>query len=172
MATGVRIATCVRGADVRLAHQPMLQARDREVLADETVLGAGAYVQDANVLTGKLSGSFCPVEDLLLVARVGEADAAAEERVDDQVAARFLAAEAAAAAGASAGAREVEERRAVEEEVALLRVEQREARQVYLPLIDLGLCEVGVDRQVRAQRRRRIVKEVDARIAGAVHVLL
>ena len=52
-------------------------------------------------------------------------------------------------------------------------------REVDLPLIDLGLREVGVDRQVRAQARRRVVEDIDAgvrasdpaSIAAARHVV-
>src|SRR6185436_13485860 len=69
------------------------------------------------------------------------------------------------AAGTGARARKVEERRTVEEEVALLRIEQREAGEVHLPLVHLGLREVGVDRQVRAERRRRVIEKIDARLA-------
>ena len=43
------------------------------------------------------------------------------------------------------------ELRVFEEERALLRKEQREPRQVHLPLIDLRLREVGVQRHVGAQ---------------------
>ena len=42
-------------------------------------------------------------------------------------------------------AAEIEERGAVEEEVALLGKEQRVAREVDLPLVDFRLREVGVD---------------------------
>ena len=53
---------------------------------------------------------------------------------------------------------EVEERRAVEKEVALLGEEQRITREIGLPLIDFGLCEIGVDGEVGAQQRRRVKK--------------
>jgi hypothetical protein len=90
---------------------------DGEVFADEIVLAAGPDMQDADVLSAKLPLRFRTVENVLLVPLVGQADAATEERVDDQVAARLLAAEAAVATRVGAGGREVEERFAVEDRV-------------------------------------------------------
>ena len=146
--------------------KPVFQPRDREVLADKAVIVAGPHVEDADVLARKLAGRFRAEQDFLLVAGIAEADAAAEERVDDQIRAEVRVVLAVVPAGARARAREVEEGRAVEEEIAFLRIEQREARQVHLALVDLRLREVGIDRQVRAERRRRVVEEVNAGLAA------
>jgi hypothetical protein len=145
----------------------VFQPRDREVLADKAVIVAGPHVEDADVLARKLAGRFRAEQDFLLVAAIAEADAAAEERVDDQIRAEVRVVLAVVPAGARARAREVEEGRAVEEEIAFLRIEQREARQVHLALVDLRLREVGIDRQVRAERRRRVVEEVNTCLAGS-----
>ena len=120
------------------------------------VVVAGAHVQEADVLAAHLAGELGAEVDPLRTRVGAEADAAAEERL------HLLGAQAVAA-----GAGEVEEGGAVEEEVAPLGKEQREARQVDLALIDLGLREVGVDREVGAQARRRVVEEVDAGVLVA-----
>ncbi len=116
---------------------------------------AGAHVQEADVLAAHLAGELGAEVDPLRPRVGAQADAAAEERL------HLLGAQAVAA-----GAGEVEERGAVEEEVAPLGKEEGEAREVDLALIDLGLREVGVDRQVGAQAGRRVVEEVDA---GVLH---
>ena len=72
-----------------------------------------------------------------------------------------------AGAGA-AGKRERAE--AFEEEVALLREEQVEARQVDLLLVDFDLREVGVDRQVGGDVLRDAVLHVAADAAVAIVV--
>src|SRR6185369_5083847 len=92
--------------------------------------------------------------DLLRRACRAQADAPAEERVHAEV--------------RVGRASEVEEDRAVEEKIALLGEEERIAREVHLALVDFGLCKIGVDREVRAQQRRRIVEEIDAGRAVAV----
>ena len=80
------------------------------------------------------------------VAVRAQADAPAEEGIDQWFGGRLVIAGVAPAA-------EVEERRAIEEEVPPLREKQREASEVGLPLIDLGLREVGVHREHSAQER-------------------
>ena len=57
---------------------------------------------------------------------------------------------------------------AVEEELALLRKEQREPRQVGAPLVHFGLGEVGVEREVGLERRRDVVERIepDVDVAG------
>ena len=78
-----------------------------------------------------------------------QADAPAVEQRRRAVAVPLLPSGAAAA--------EVEDAAPFEEEVALLREEEAEARQVDLLLVDLDLREVGVDRDVRRQIGRDAV---------------
>ena len=141
---------------------------DREVLADQPVVVARPHVQDADVLAAQAdrwpwcrTGSSAASPASLRPMRRLKNGLTMRSRAEVRVVLAVVA------AGTGARAREVEEGRAVEEEVALLGIEQREAREVDLPLIDLGLREVGVDGQVRAQRRRRVVEEVDAGLAGS-----
>ena len=61
--------------------------------------------------------------------------------------------------------REVEDALPLEEEVALLREEQAEARQVHLLLVDLDLRKVGVHRQVERHVAGDAVFRVDADVA-------
>jgi hypothetical protein len=81
-------------------------------------------MQDADILTSKLSSGLRPVQNFLLVAGVGKTDTAAEKWVDDEVGAKVCVVLAVIATRARARAGEVEECSAIEEEVALLRVEQ------------------------------------------------
>lgn len=60
---------------------------------------------------------------------------------------------------------ELEEIRAFEEERALLREKERKACQVDLPLVDLGLGEIRIHGQRRAEPRREVVVEVEAELA-------
>ena len=95
-------------------------------------------MQDADVLVARLAGQLAAEVDALLRAgRFVQPDSPAVKR-------RERAADGEPAA-------EVEERRTVEEEVALLREEQGEASEVDLALIDLGLGEVGIDREIGSQ---------------------
>src|SRR5690606_32373420 len=63
---------------------------------------------------------------------------------------------------------EVEEGAPFQEEVALLRKEERKSGEVHLPLIDLGLREVRVDREVGAEVRREVVIQIDADVGGSL----
>ena len=146
-------------AEVGLLEQAPLHAGGREVLADEPllVLVAGADVQKAHVLTAHLAGELRADVDALRACVGAETDAAAEERL------HLLAAEPVAV-----GAGEVEERSAVQEEVATLREEEREAREIDLALIDLRLREVGVHGDVGAQTGRGVVEHVHAGVLAVV----
>ena len=145
---GAGISSGVDRAEVGLLQHAPFHARDQEVLRNElAIVVARANLEEADVLTAHLSGELRSEVDLLRCGVSAEPDAPAEERLNLRT--------------AGAVAREVEERRAVEEEVAALGEEEREAREVDLPLIDLGLREVGVDRQVRADSRRRVVEEIE-----------
>ena len=142
------ISSGVDRAEVGLLQDAPLDARNREVLGDElTVLVSRSDVEEADVLAAHLSGELRAEVDLLRRRVRAQTDPPAEEGLNLRT--------------ARAVAGEVEERRAVEEEVAALGKEEREARQVDLTLIDLGLREVGVDGQVCADSRRRVVEEVE-----------
>ena len=58
----------------------------------------------------------------------------------------------------------------LQEERALFREEQREARQVGPPRVHLGLGEIGVDRERSEQVRAEPLRDVDARLQGPVDV--
>jgi hypothetical protein len=45
---------------------------------------------------------------------------------------------------------------------------QGEAGEVDLPLIDLGLGEVGIHREIGSQPRREVVEQIDAGVALVV----
>ena len=83
---------------------------------------------------------------------VGQADAAAEEQVAQPL-------EALVADRERAGV--------LEEEVALLREEQREAGEVHLLLVDFRLGEVGVDRDVEGEAGLEAVLHVEPDVADA-----
>ena len=61
-----------------------------------------------------------------------------------------------------------EQVRVLEEEVALLGIEQAEARQVDLLLVDFDLREVGVDRDVEVEAGGDAVARVEADVADRV----
>ena len=151
LVTGAGISSGVDGAEVRLLQHPSLHARDEEVLRNElTIVAARAHLEEADVLAAHLTCELRAEVDLLRRGIGAQPDAPAEERLNLR------------AAGAVAC--EVEERRAVEEEVAAFRKEEREAGEVDLTLIDFGLREVGVDGQVRADSRRRVVEQIEPRV--------
>ena len=95
-------------------------------------------MQEADVLLARLPDQFRAIDDRLRLTAV-KADAAAEERT-------------------LVAGRELEKVGAVEEELTLLRKEQRKAREVGAALIDFGLREIGVDGEVRFQRGRDEIK--------------
>ena len=152
-----RVAPCVQPTDVRLLEEAGLQSRNREILARETVRLARADVEQSDVLTEALPGDLGAEVDLLRGVGGAQSDSATEERQD------AIGVALALVVFLFVGAGEVEERGAVEEEVTPLGEEQGKARQVHLALIDLGLGEVGIDREVRPKERRGVVEEVDPR---------
>ena len=93
------------------------------------------------------------------VAVVVEADAPREER--DRV----------RAAPEARRATELEQPGVLQKEVALLREEQRKAREIDLSLVDFGLGEVGVVGQQHLERRRDAVLQVETEVSGARGVL-
>ena len=79
-------------------------------------------------------------------------------------AASTATAAAAALKAAAADAAELEDVGVLQEEVALLGKEQAEAREVDLPIVDLGRGEIRVDRQRCVQRRRHLVEDIERRL--------
>ena len=154
-----RITAGVHNAEVRLLQHPALEAQHGKVLSNRSLVVAGAHVQYAHVLSAHLAGEFRAVIDFLRLAVGAETDASAEEREDALVVERALIAPFIAPGRAG----KVEKDGAVEEEVALFGKKQGIARQVDLALVDLGLCEVGVDGEVRTELRREVIEEIDAR---------
>ena len=63
---------------------------------------------------------------------------------------------------------ELEDVGALEKERALLREEERKARQVRPSRVDFGLGEIGVDRQRREHVRAEPLRHVEARLELAV----
>ena len=101
-------------------------------------------------------------------ARVVQPDAPAEEQ--QQI--LLGRTEARDGARVARNVAEVEDAGVLEEELALLRVEEAELGQVDLLLVGFGLREVWVDRDVERQRRRHAQLEVDADLAVAVEAAL
>ena len=144
-------ATRVEETGERLTAEAPLEAHRGEVLAGDAGIGAGgavvlarADVQHADVLLAQLARELGAEQDALRLA-VLQPDAAREER-------RGVA------------GRELEEARPFEEELAPLREEQREPREIGAALVDFGFGEVGVHREVRPQARRDVVEDVEAGI--------
>ncbi len=161
VATG--IPARVDGAEVRLLQKAPFDAAHGEILADHRGVGivTGANVEHPDILCAELSRELRPEIDLLRGAQGAESDASAEEGVDQRFAGGLVV-------PWIAPAPEVEERRPIEEEVPPLREKEREAGQVGLPLIDLGLGKVGVHREHGAGAGRRVVEEVDSHVAVAI----
>ena len=111
-------------------------------------------MEKPHVLAAHLPGDLRAEVDLLWGAVGAQPDTAAVERQDAITAAEVPLA---------TGTRKVEEGRAVQKEIPALLKEQREAREVHLPLIDFGLGEVRIDREIGSQQWRRIVEEVEPR---------
>ena len=143
-----RVATGVKRTDVRLLEHAVLPAQHEEILADHLLLASGPDVHRADVVAAELAGELASGRDPLRHSLV-QADPAREERQQRVV--------------VGSRALEVEESGAVEEEIALLGEELRKALEVREPLIDLRLREIGVDRQVGPDARRRVV---DAAVVG------
>jgi len=117
-----------------------------EILARRRTVACRPDLHQPDVLFPRGARQLDAVVNLLRIAVRVEANPPREERHDGDSA----SAPEVEAARFKAG--EVEIRRALEEESPLLRKEQRVLGEVDLPLIDLGLREVGVDRDVRTQR--------------------
>ena len=103
--------------------------------------------QRADAVTADAAAQLAAVLDVHGQSRRAQAEPAREER-----AATLQARQASRNIGAPADAPELEEIGIVQEEIALLGEEQAEAREVDLPIVDLGRGEVRVDRQRRVQR--------------------
>ena len=145
----IRIAPRVDASERGLRQEPPPHSAHGKRLADGADVVARADLEEPDVLASHLAREFRAVVDGLWCARRGQPDPAAEKRVHDEIATERTA--------------EREVRRAVQEEIALLRKEQRVPREVHLALVDLRLGEIGVDREHAAQPRRRVVEDVHAR---------
>jgi hypothetical protein len=117
-------------------------------------------VQHAHVEGTRLTCQLGAEIDCLRTAALVETDAAAEEWCEINRRPSPTAAVAAIS--------EVEEQRSVEEEIAFLRKEEREAREIRLSLIDFRLREVGIDGEVRPQAGGEVVEQIDPDISVAV----
>ena len=134
------------------AEHPPLETHHREVLPKGTAsflagLVAGLNLQDTDIESPGLAGQLATEVDALRRVVFVESDPAALKR-DQRL--------------ATAAGLEIEEERAVEEEVALFRKQQRETREVGLARVDLGLREVGVYGEIRSQTRGDVVEQIDA----------
>src|SRR4030095_90440 len=132
---------------VGLAEKAALEAHHREGPPRPIRLFARLSLQHADVERSSLAGQLAPKIDRLWRPALVEADAPAEKgrKINPF----------SSSPETTAAVREVEEQRAVEKEVALLGKEQREPRQVRLPLIDFRLREIGVHREVGSEARRQ-----------------
>ena len=141
-----------------MRHAPVgLRGRLELVLADR---------QRADVPLADAAADLAAVVEVDDLARAGQADAAREER--PAVLARRLADRDVVLLRADAA--ELEDVGLAQEEVALLGEEQAEAREIHLPVVDLGGREVRVDRQRGVQLRRELVDEVERRLGVAARV--
>ena len=138
----LRLPGLSRGHDAADRVLPAQVAADphhaQALLADLGLL-VEQGAQDADVPVAHPTGELGSPQDGDLLAVLVAADGAREEGNELRAAARRA---------------ELEEAGVLEEEVALLREEQREAIQVDLPPIDLGLGEVGVEGELQLQRGR------------------
>ncbi len=144
-----RIAAGEDAAQRRSLAQVVRDARDGEVALGHALGRVGAHVERADVPALVPPGDLAAVEDRDFLPGVVQPHAAAEER--DQVVAQVG---------------ELEDARVLQEERALLGEEEREARQVELARVGLGLGEVRVDRQHRLQAGRDAIEGVQPRLAG------
>ena len=152
-----RLAVGHDGADPRGSEEVPFVAADEVVVgrdgrgrgrSDELL---GLHHQHADVVARRLSGHARAADDRNLRPGGAQADSPAEER--HQVGRRAVEVAVARAEREGAGV--------LEEEVALLREEQVEARQVHLLLIDFDLGEVGAVGGVERHRRRQAVLGVE-----------
>src|SRR6266571_3465856 len=124
---------------------------DESTRQRSVTLRAGFCVEDADVVIGLASRQLETAtqrdRDVVSGHTLDESDPPAEKRTD---------------IGRVREAGHIEDARALEEERAFLRKEQREARQVHLT--DVGFCfgKVRVDGDRRVQIRRDILEDVDA----------
>ena len=153
---GARVPPTEEGADVGLPQHTALHTGHGEVLAEGVTLLSRTDLQEADVLFAGLAAQPRSDVDFLRQAVLVQTDPPAEERLHSDV--RLLPATPEI---------EIEERRAVQEEVAFLWKKQGKPREVHQPLIDFRLREVGIDGQVRPQARCHVVEEVDSHVGGA-----
>ena len=161
------------GADAAPAQDVALHAEHAEVRGGGPgVVGPDVDGPDAEV--AHLAGQASAAHDRHGPPRLVEADPPAEEEgrgvAGSEEAGRPGEVPARRCAEASEAGRppEVEDALAFEEELAFLREEQAEPRQVDLLLVHLHLREVGVEGEVRGQVLGESVLEVDAAVPAGV----
>ena len=141
-------AARVDEADARLGQEVALDATHGELFGRPAAGRPRADLQEAEVVRPRLAGQPRAVldrDDLPFV----EADAPAEVRIH------------------GVERRELEDARVLQEEVALLGIEEREAGQVDAPPVHLRFREVGVHGHGRAQAGADAVVDVDAGVERA-----
>ena len=153
----IRVAVGRDEAERRLLAQVHLRARHREILVPDVVGVLHLHVEHAEAEAPDAAADFrarADVDDL--AARV-DAELAREERhavrVRDFEEVDLLA-----------EAAEVEDARVLQEEIARLREEQREAVEVHLARVDLGVGEVRVEGERTCYGRRQLVEDVEGGI--------
>ena len=144
---GHRLLVDDEGADLGARQDVAAVAPHEEVLAGVAEV-ARRDVHRGDVVPAGLAGQPRPPDDRYRDAAFRQADPSREEQVG-----------AAPEAGPAA---DVEHAGVLQEEVALLGEEEREARQVDLLLVHLDLGEVGVQREVQVEARRHAVFDVEA----------
>ena len=150
---GTRRATCVDGADGGLLEDAPLHAGHRKVLSGK---GPAAHIRRLDFRRVHVDES-----ELVLPGLAPQAGG-----VVDRDLLAFEQSDAPAEVGLGpVGRREVENARALDEEVALFRETEREPREVEPALVDLRFGKVRVHAHARPQARREVVVDVETDVA-------
>ena len=135
-------------ADLRAGHHVLGVAGHKEIVARTSYDFLRLEIEDGDVVASiQLSRHPGAADDRDLLTGIREPDPAAEEQV--HVPLEPLRAH-----------RELT--RVLQEEIAFLREEERKPRKVHLLLVDLGLGEVGVQREVEREPGAHAVLHVEA----------
>jgi hypothetical protein len=139
-------------ADVRAPPEVLADASDGEVVAE--ILGGviSLHVEQSDVGWPRAAGESRAGQNRNLLSVLADSNASAEKH--------FRLARTA----------DREEPGIFQEERPLLREEEIEAVQIHLLLVDLDLCEVGVDGRVQGQARRHAVLGVKADVPEELRV--
>src|SRR4030095_13895025 len=150
---------------VGLTEHPPLDTADEEILSKNSTLFTGMDFQQTHVKIANLPEKLATKIDPLRVPVLVKADASGKEREDVGVV-------GALEISADVGAGEIEKERPIEKEIALLWKQQREAREIDLPLVDFRLGKVGVHRQIGSKARRDAIEHIEAggRVVGDTRI--